>query len=107
MRTFIASIVAVLALFGCSSNESSDQTSRVGDPTGVSSDSTDFTVRTDPVSGEQVRTDSAWKTYWHGNWYYLDSEETGWRFETDPTAYVRENGRANPERQKVRPSEVR
>jgi YHS domain-containing protein len=108
MKLFIASIVASLALFGCSSKESSDQTTKVGDPTGVFMDSTNFTVATDPVSGEQVRTDSGWKTYWRGNWYYFDSEENLRKFESTPTAYVTEDGRLNPERQqKVRPSEVR
>ena len=108
MKAFIVSVVASFILFGCSSKESSDHPSKVGDPTGASQDSTKFTVATDPVDGEQVRTDSAWKTYWHGHWYYFDSEENMRKFESTPTAYVTEDGRLNPERQqKVRPSAVR
>jgi YHS domain-containing protein len=107
MKTLIITLLACLALFGCSSKESGD-TRRVGDPVGANDESVgpaDLAV--DPVSGAQVRTDAAWKTYWHGNWYYFDSEENLRKFESSPTAYVTEDGRPNPERLKVRPQEVR
>ncbi len=107
MKTFLGSIVAVLALFGCSSSEPQ----KVGDPIGTNDDTVGPAVRltTDPVSGERVRSDAAWKTYWHGNWYYFESEDNLRTFESSPTSYVTEDGRLNPERrqQKVRPSEVR
>jgi len=58
------------------------------------------------VSGEPVRSDSAWKTYWHGNWYYFESEENLEKFESRPTAYVTEDGRVRRERLKVGPQQV-
>ena len=67
MKTLIASIVACLALFGCASKES-DEGRRVGDPTGAADDSVGpASLASDPVSDAEVRTDAAWKTYWHGN----------------------------------------
>jgi YHS domain-containing protein len=91
MKTLIASIVASLVLVGCASNETTRGS----------------VVATDPVSYAEVQTDSAWKTSWHGDWYYFESEENLRKFESNPTAYVREAGRPNPERYKVRPQDVR
>ena len=108
MKTSIASMVACLILFGCSSSKDTDEGRRVGDPSGGTNDAVGpATLATDPVSDAQVRTDSAWKTYWHGHWYYFDSEENLRSFESDPTVYVRDNGRLNPERRKVYPQDVR
>jgi YHS domain-containing protein len=97
MKALVVSILASLLLFGCASDTSRN---------GVDS-SEGSTVATDPVSGAWVHTDSPWNTSWHGNRYYFESEQNLWTFQSDPTAYVREDGRANTERQKVRPSEVR
>jgi YHS domain-containing protein len=97
MKTLIVSILACLVLLGCSS----DGSRNAGDSAAGSS------VTTDPVSGAAVPTDSPWTATWHGNRYCFESEENLWKFQSDPTAYVREDGRPNPERPKVYPHEVR
>ena len=107
MKTLLASIFACLILFGCSSKKS-DEGRMVGDPTGATDDSVGpATIASDPVSDAAVRTDAAWKTYWHGKWYYFDYEENLRKFESNPTVYVRDDGRLNPERPKLYPHDLR
>ena len=101
MKAFAASLLGCLILFGCSSKDR--EMPMAGDPSGAH----DETVAPsdqglDPVSYAQVRTDAAWKTYWKNNWYFFESEENLKKFESNPTAYVTEDGRVQPERyQKV------
>jgi YHS domain-containing protein len=102
MNAVIASILASLLLLGCASKEPPRHSAAASsDSAGAAS------LATDPVSQKPVRTDSPWKTRWHGTWYYFDCEEHLRNFESDPTAYVREEGRPTPERLKVYPHEVR
>jgi YHS domain-containing protein len=59
------------------------------------------------VSGATVPADSPWTTSWEGTRYCFESEDTLWKFQSDPTAYVTQDGRRNPERRTVYPHEVR
>ena len=97
MKTLLVSILASLFLIGCASDTSRNE--------GGSSEG--YAVATDPVSGAQVRTDSPWNASWHGNRYYFESEQNLWKFQSDPTAYVAEDGRVKQERYKVPPHGVR
>ena len=108
MKAISLSLLAALFLYGCSSDESSRQAPMAGDATGSNNDVIGpADVATDPVSYSQVRTDSAWNTYWNGRWYYFESRENQRKFESSPTSYVREDGRVQQERYKVRPHDVR
>jgi len=97
MKALVVSILASLVLFGCASDTSRNE--------GGSSEG--YAVATDPVSGAWVHTDSPWNTSWHGNRYYFESEQNLWAFQSDPTAYIREDGHVNQERYKVGPQGVR
>ena len=99
MKYLLLSLLASVALFGCSDH------SRRGDPTGYHNDQP-TAHQVDPVSGAPVRSDSAWTSYWHGDWFYFESEDNRRKFDADPTAYVTDDGRAQQKR-KVTPSEVR
>ena len=101
MKALSLSLLTALFLYGCSSDESSREKPMAGDPSGSNE------VATDPVSTAEVRTDSAWNTYWNGRWYYFESRENQRKFESSPTSYVREDGRVQQERYKVRPHDVR
>ncbi len=50
-------------------------------------------IATDPVSHDEVRSDSAWKSTYRGRTYYFRSLATRHRFDADPSAYVTDDGR--------------
>lgn len=108
MKSVILSLAAALALYGCSADERSHRTSRVGDPSGAHDDTRGpVSNAIDPVTGATVRADSAWNTHWQGNWYYFNSEESLRKFRSNPTAYVTEDGRLKNPNGESRPAEVR
>jgi YHS domain-containing protein len=98
MKTIVVSFFASLCLFGCASD---DRSSTASNEVRASGD-----LAVDPVSGQDVRPDTGWKTQWKGRWYYFESAENQRRFETNPTAYVIDDS-LTPERRKVYPHEVR
>lgn len=106
MKTFCASLLTCLFLFGCASDESAQQ--MAGDPSGASDEQlgpVDYAV--DPVTNVNVVKDAGWKTTWKGRWYFFDSEENLKEFESAPTAYVTEDGRIRPSTDPVTHVEVR
>lgn len=96
MKTLSASLVAILFLAGCASDEPERETPMAGEPE----------IAVDPVTGAEVRTDSPWKTQWNDHWYYFGSEASLRKFESDPAAYVREEGAPKKTRRKVYPHEL-
>lgn len=107
MKTFTASILACLFLSGCASDEPSRERPMAGDPSGAHDETRGSNVTLDPVTGADVRTDSAWRTHWNGRWYFFESEESLGKFKSDPTAYVAEDGRRKETRRKLYPHDVR
>lgn len=103
MKILIALFLSSLFLAGCASDESDRRAHKTTAPV-------DNAV--DPVSGQHVRTDSDWKTYWKGSWFYFASKENLELFESHPTAYVGADGRVYreiPRREQypVNPNQVR
>jgi YHS domain-containing protein len=94
MRLLTASLLTMLALFGCSSDGRDPQMAGDGYPT------------TDPVSKAEVRTDSPWRTEWNGDWYYFESEENLKKFEARPTSYVPKAPEVRRERRTIYPYDV-
>jgi YHS domain-containing protein len=106
MKTFIASVLTGLILFGCESGDSKSE--MAGDPLDTQNESVGpENIRIDPVSLGKVASDAAWKTYWKGEWYFFESEENLRRFQEAPTKYVTEDGRTVPSRDPISGAEVR
>jgi YHS domain-containing protein len=103
MKTFAVSLIAVLFLSGCASEEPAREMAADPEYTPASSD-----VAFDPVTGATVRTDSPWKSSWKGTWYYFASEGSLRAFEANPKAYAPEDDLRRPrERRTLTPNEVR
>jgi YHS domain-containing protein len=98
MKTVAVSLVVLLGCFGCASDEPTRQmaTDDPAHPTGIAHD---------PVSHAEVSTDSPWKSSWHGQWYYFESQENRMRFEANPEAYITSE-RTKPEQRKVYPHQL-
>jgi YHS domain-containing protein len=101
MKLLFAALLLSLAWIGCSSKESSsssDNHAKAGVPTGSSNDTAASADRVmDPVSGEWIQKDVAWRTMYKGNWYFFSSKENGEKFASNPTAFVTDDGRVKRE----------
>ena len=93
MKILIASLLALLFLAGCASDDR---------PRPMSGE-----LATDPVSGVEVQTDTPWRTTWGGDWYYFDSEENLRTFEVDPPRYAASREPHPQERRTLHPYDVR
>ena len=94
MKSLTAVTLAILALFGCSSD--SREMQMAGDPLPT----------TDPVSKAEVRTDSPWRTQWNGDWFFFESEENLKEFRARPTRYVTSEGTPKRERRTIYPHDL-
>jgi YHS domain-containing protein len=97
MKILIPTLLGVLALSGCSSEEPQRETPMADDQA----------IVIDPVNGHDVQTNTPWKSSWKGRWYYFESEGNLKAFEANPSAYVPgETRRDRPERRKLVPSDL-
>jgi YHS domain-containing protein len=98
MKTLFAALLLSLVWVGCSGKEPSDDHVKAGDQVG-SSDATAAQVERliDPVSGETVVKDEAWRAMYKGNWYFFSSEANARKFASDPMAFVTDDGRIKRE----------
>jgi len=94
MKLLLAALLLSLAWIGCSTKEPSNDQAKAGDPT-ASSDGAAGTADhdMDPVSGEWLQKESAWRATYKGNWYFFSSRENAVQFASNPTAYVTDDGR--------------